>query len=183
MNCKAQTKAQIRCKNKAGKNGYCFRHSTPEKTTVAKKSKSSPNKESLYDRLGGAFAIAAVINKFSDDILANPKVGVDSPNPQLRKWSRSQLDRLPGLKFMRTLWVCSIAGGPQSYAGTKPGPEGQYDLSEAHRSLKITSDEFDEVAKILSNTLKFYKVPIKEMNEVLGAFSAHKKDIVRKLDA
>jgi hemoglobin len=58
--------------------------------------------KTLYDRLGGIFPIAAVVNDFSDALIVNPIVGIDSPNPFLRDWSRNKLDRLPGLKFMRT---------------------------------------------------------------------------------
>ena len=60
-------------------------------------------------RLGGAFAIAAVVDHFSDAIVKNPIVGQTSENPALREWHTKNLDRLPGLKFMRTLWVCSVA--------------------------------------------------------------------------
>src|SRR5512133_2641328 len=99
----------------------------------------------LYERLGGAFAIAAVIDHFSDAVVRNPIAGQESENSDLREWSNDELARLPGLKFMRTLWVCDIAGGPQQYAATKPGstPLG---LEEAHRELKISPAEFDEVA-------------------------------------
>ena len=67
---------------------------------------------SLYERIGGAFAIAAVIDHFSDAVVRDPIAGQQSENPQLREWSNDELDRLPGLKFMRTLWVCDVAGGP-----------------------------------------------------------------------
>jgi len=60
---------------------------------------------SLYERLGGVFAIAAVVNHFSDAVVQNPIVGQGSKNPELDEWSTNQVDRLPGLKFMRTLWV------------------------------------------------------------------------------
>ncbi|MDO8578820.1 MAG: hypothetical protein Q7R50_06535, partial [Dehalococcoidales bacterium] len=64
--------------------------------------------KSLYERLGGVFAIAAVVDRFSDDILKDNKVGQKSPNPDLREWSTKQVGtRLAGLKFMRTLWVCA----------------------------------------------------------------------------
>ena len=69
---------------------------------------------SLYERLGGAFAIAAVIDHFSDAVVRNPITGQGSEDPELDEWSRNDLGRLPGLKFMRTLWVCDIAGGPRS---------------------------------------------------------------------
>jgi hemoglobin len=131
---------------------------------------------SLYERLGGAFAIAAVVEHFSDAVVYNPIVGQRSENPALREWHTNNLGRLPGLKFMRTLWVCNVAGGPQHYAATKPGgtPLG---LEEAHRDLKISPAEFDEVATELGRTLDFFKVPEREKAEVLAAFAAHKGDV------
>jgi hemoglobin len=128
---------------------------------------------SLYERLGGAFAIAAVVDHFSEAIVQNPIVGQTSENPALREWHTNNLGRLPGLKFMRTLWVCNVAGGPQQYAATKPGstPIG---LEEAHRDLKISPAEFDEVAAELGRTLDSFSVPEQEKEEVLAAFAAHK---------
>jgi hemoglobin len=132
--------------------------------------------ESLYERLGGAFAIAAVVDHFSDAIVRNPIVGEKSANPALREWHTNNLGRLPGLKFMRTLWVCDIAGGPQQYAATQPGstPLG---LEVAHRELKISPAEFDEVAAELARTLDSFKVPEQEKGEVLAAFAAHKDEV------
>jgi hemoglobin len=134
------------------------------------------DEKSLYERLGGVFAIAAVIDYFSDEVVKNPKVGQQSPNPQLREWSTSQLARLPGLKFMRTLWVCDISGGPLKYVATEPGstPLG---LEVAHRDLQITPDEFDEVAAELKRSLEHFNVPAKETGEVLAAFAAHKPEV------
>ena len=88
----------------------------------------------LYERLGGVFAIAAVVDHFSDAVVQNPIVGQKSANVALREWHTNNLGRLPGLKFMRTLWVCNISGGPFEYAATRPGatPLG---LEEAHRAL------------------------------------------------
>ena len=131
---------------------------------------------SLYERLGGVFAIAAVVDHFSDALIENPAVGRDSPNPQLRDWSRNSLDRLPGLKFMRTLWVCDVSGGPLKFDATRPGstPLG---LEEAHRPLRISPAEFDEVAAELGRTLDHFKVPEREKGEVLAAFAAHKGEV------
>ncbi len=67
-------------------------------------SQAAPQVEkSLYERLGGVFAIAAVVDHFSDAVVQNPIVGKTSKNPSLRQWHTKNLDRLPGLKFMRTL--------------------------------------------------------------------------------
>jgi len=131
---------------------------------------------SLYERLGGAFAIAAVVDRFSDALFDNPVVGTGSPNPRLREWHTNQRDRLPGLKFMRTLWVCSVAGGPQGYVGTRPGHD-TLALEEAHRNLHIAPQEFDAVAGILARTLDEFNVPEAEKAEVLAAFAAHKGEV------
>lgn len=131
---------------------------------------------SLYDRLGGVFAIAAVVDKFSDALITNPAVGQGSSNPALREWHTDKLGRLPGLKWMRTLWVCKVAGGPFEYTGTKPGST-TLGLEEAHREFKITPDEFDEVAAELGRALDFFNVPQQEKEEVLGAFAAHKDEV------
>ena len=131
---------------------------------------------SLYERLGGAFAIAAVVDHFSDAVVQNPIVGQKSENPALREWHTNNLDRLAGLKFMRTLWVCNVAGGPFEYTATKPGstPVG---LEVAHRDLKISPAQFDEVAAELGRTLAVFKVPDRETGEVLAAFAAHKGEV------
>jgi len=131
---------------------------------------------SLYERLGGAFAIAAVVDHFSDAVVKNPIVGQNSENPALREWHTNNLGRLPGLKFMRSLWVCNVAGGPQHYAATKPGSTA-LGLEEAHRELKISPAEFDEVAAELGRSLDFFKVPEQEKGEVLAAFAAHKGEV------
>ena len=138
--------------------------------------KAKPEK-SLYERLGGVFAIAAVVEHFSDAVVKNPIVGQESKNPQLREWHTKNLGRLPGLKFMRTLWVCNVSGGPYQFTATKPGktPLG---LEEAHRDLRISPAEFDEVAAELGRTLDFVKVPKSEKTEVLAAFAAHKDEVI-----
>ena len=134
------------------------------------------SESSLYERLGGAFAIAAVIDHFSDVVVENPIVGQRSENPALREWHTNNLGRLPGLKFMRTLWVCNVAGGPFQFTATRPGstPLG---LEEAHRELQISPEEFDEVAAELGRTLDAVKVPQQEKEEVLAAFAAHKGEV------
>lgn len=131
---------------------------------------------SLYERLGGAFAIAAVVDHFSDAVVGNSVVGQESQNPALREWHTNNLGRLPGLKFLRTLWLCSVAGGPFEYTGTNPGstPLG---LEAAHRDLHISPGEFDEVAAELSRTLDSFDIPATEKAEVLAAFAAHRDEV------
>ena len=134
--------------------------------------------KSLYERLGGVFAIAAVVEHFSDAVVQNPSVGKGSKNQALRDWHTKNLGRLPGLKFMRTLWVCAAAGGPFPYTPTRAG-KTKLGLEEAHRDLKISPAEFDEVAAELGRTLDFVEVPRREKEEVLAAFAAHKDEVTQ----
>ena len=48
--------------------------------------KQTMPEKSLYERLGGVFAIAAVVDHFSDAVVKNTIVGEKSKNPQLREW-------------------------------------------------------------------------------------------------
>ena len=132
--------------------------------------------KSLYERLGGVFAIAAVVDHFSDAVVQNPIVGKASQNPALREWHTRSLDRLPGLKFERTLWVCEITGGPFKFSPTKRS-KTHMGLERAHHDLKISPAEFDEVAAELGRSLDFAKVPAREKGEVLTAFAAHKNEV------
>jgi hemoglobin len=107
----------------------------------------------LYERLGGIYAIAAVVDHFSDQLLKNPKV-VEA-NPELHEWHTAKYPgRLPGLKFLRTLWVASLAGGPFHYTARE--------LRDAHFDLKIALEVFDEVAAELGRTLEHFSVPERE---------------------
>ena len=137
---------------------------------------AAQTEKSLYERLGGIFAIAAVVDHFSDAVVKNPVVGKDSKNPALRNWHRNNLGRLPGLEFMRTLWVAEVSGGPYKFTPTKPG-QTPLGLENAHRDLKISPAEFDEVAAELGRSLEFAKVPAREKGEVLAAFAAHKNEV------
>ena len=141
----------------------------------AQATQTAPEK-SLYERLGGVFAIAAVVDHFSDAVVKNQVAGQGSANPDLREWHTQELGRLPGLKFMRTLWVCDISGGPFTFSATKPGAT-LLGLEEAHRDLHITSDQFDAVAAELARSLDHFGVLEREKGEVLAAFAAHKGEV------
>lgn len=144
--------------------------------------KQASREKSLYERLGGVFAIAAVVDHFSDAVVKNPIVGQESKNPRLREWHTKRLERLPGLKFMRTLWVCDVSGGPFKFTATTPGatPLG---LEEAHRNLRISPTEFDEVAAELGRSLDHFKVSKRAKAEVLEAFAAHKDEVTASYSA
>jgi len=124
--------------------------------------------KSLYERLGGAYAIAAVVDRFSDQLLKNPKIV--KANPELKEWHTEKYkERLPGLKFNRTLWVCAVSGGPYEYTAKN--------LHDAHFELHIPPEVFDEVAAELGRALDHFKVPQREKEETLAAFNAQKSDV------
>ena len=129
----------------------------------------------LYDRLGGAFAIAAVVDHFSDAVVRNTIAGQESENPQLRERTERTGQASRFSIHAHPVGV-DISGGPQQYAATKPGstPLG---LQEAHRELKISPAEFDEVAAELGRSLDHFNVPEQEKGEVLAAFAAHKDEV------
>lgn len=78
--------------------------------------------------------------------------------------------------YRLTLWVCEVTGGPFKFSPTKPG-KTHLGLEKAHIDLKISPEEFDEVAAELGRSLDFAKVPAREEGEVLAAFAAHKKEV------
>jgi len=122
----------------------------------------------LYERLGGIFAIAAVVDDFSERVVKNQKI-VDA-NPELHEWHTvTYHTRLPGLKWGRTLWLAMKAGGPFLYTGKE--------MRDAHYDLKISPEVFDEVAGELANALDHFNVPEREKHEVLGAFGAEKGEV------
>jgi hemoglobin len=121
--------------------------------------------QSLYERIGGVNAIALVVDRFSDEVVKNPKL---NENPALKEWNES--GQLPGLKFMRTLWLCEQAGGPFQYTGK--------DMGEAHKDLHLTADEFDEVGAEIGRALDHFDVPEQEKQEVLAAIVARKDEVV-----
>jgi hemoglobin len=124
--------------------------------------------QSLYERIGGIFAIAAVVNRFSDAIIVNPKLNI---NPALKAWNEGEAEtRLPGLKFMRTIWVAALTGGPFTYTGLP--------LHEAHTRFHLTSDEFDEVGAEIVRALEFYGVPEREKQQLVDAYLLSKPDVV-----
>ena len=129
---------------------------------------TTPAEPSLYDRLGGYFAIAAVVNRFSDEIIKNP---ILNKNPALKAWNKTQAEaRLPGLKFGRTLWIAAAAGGPFVYTGLP--------LSEAHAEFNLTAEEFAEVGAEIVRALDFYEVPEREQQELVAAYRASMSDVV-----
>jgi hemoglobin len=135
---------------------------TPEAT------EPTATEQSLYDRLGGVFAIAAVVDRFSDEIIKNPTLNV---NPALKAWNETEAPtRLPGLKVMRTVWIAAKAGGPFDYTGQP--------LEDAHADLHLTADEFEEVGAEIVRALEHFKVPEREIQELVAAYRTSMDEVV-----
>lgn len=126
--------------------------------------------QSLFKRIGGVNAISMVVDRFSDQIVKNPKLNV---NPALKEWNES--GQLPGLKFMRTLWLCQVAGGPFEYTGKQ--------LDEAHKDLHITAEEFDEVGAEIANALDHFDVSEREKHHLIMTVARERSGPVRKVRA
>jgi hemoglobin len=138
---------------------------------VAVASPSTPGtteEQTLYDRLGGIFAIAAVTDRFSDAIIVNPKLNI---NPALKEWNEKEAPtRLPGLKFMRTIWVAALTGGPFTYTGLP--------LGEAHTRFHLAADDFDEVGAEIVRALAYYQVPEDAKKQLVDAYMMTKTEVV-----
>lgn len=128
--------------------------------------KGSANKEkSVYDRLGGVYAIAAVVDDFIDRVVAND---ILNANPAIKE----ARDRVPkaGLKYRVTEQVCMVTGGPCKYTGRS--------MKEAHKHLNITEKEWDALVVDFKASLAKFNVPEKEQSELLAIVGSTKKDIV-----
>ena len=122
----------------------------------------------LFDRVGGFFGIAAVVNRFSDQILVNP---VLNQNPALVAWNQNEAPtRLPGLKFGRTMWIAAMVGGPIKYTGLP--------LEEAHDRFNMTQAEFAEVGSEIVKALQFYQVPQADIDQLVCIYGTSMRDVV-----
>lgn len=133
--------------------------------------------ESLYERLGGIYSIAAVVEHFAKELAKDPIAGAESDNEFISDWYANRRWREPGFIVLTTLWVSEKAGGPYKYVSTQPN-DGTLDLEPTHYQMKLTAEEFDAAGQVLADSLDHFDVPEKEKNEVLNAFVAHKEEAI-----
>ena len=118
----------------------------------------------LYKRLGGYDAIAAV----SDDF-----IGRLSADPQFTKFfAGHSTDSIKRIRQLIVDQLCAATGGPCVYIGR--------DMKTSHAGLGITEKDWDASVRHLTATLDKFNVPTKEKDDVLGAIGGLKKDIVEK---
>lgn len=134
--------------------------------------------KSLYERLGGIYSIAAVVEHFAKALAKDPIAGEQSENEFIKDWYANRRWREPGFIVLTTLWVSEKAGGPYQYIISKDPHGHTLDLEPTHYDMKLTSEEFDAAGQVLADTLDHFEVPEKEKNEVLNAFIAHKPQVI-----
>jgi hemoglobin len=113
----------------------------------------APETRSLYDRLGGVYAIATVVDDFIDRIMGDPRLNA---NPRVDEAHHRVSPA--GFKYLVTEMVCWATGGPQSYSG-RP-------MDDAHRQLAITDGEWAAFMNDLRQTLANFAVPAAEQAEL-----------------
>jgi hemoglobin len=119
----------------------------------------------LYQRLGGVYPIAVVVDDFIDRVLADD---VLNANPAI-KAARARVPAA-GLKFHVTSLVCAVTGGPCKYVGRG--------MQEAHAHLNITEREWQAMIGDFQVTLDKFKVPAREQGELIKIVESTKGQIV-----
>jgi hemoglobin len=120
---------------------------------------------SLYDRLGGVYNIATVIDDLIDKVMTDPRL---NKNPAVDEAHHRVSPA--GFKFLVTEMVCSAGGGPQEYSGRPMG--------DSHRHLAITEDEWAAFMNDLHSTLAKYQVPPAEETELVAIVESTRDAIV-----
>ncbi|WP_018331472.1 group I truncated hemoglobin [Actinomycetospora chiangmaiensis] len=122
---------------------------------------------SLYERLGGTYAIAGAVDVLVDrlfenaGVIANPGVAEHHVAPNG-----------PGYKFLVTAWSIEAAGGPKCYPGL--------DMIAAHTSLHITDEQFNAVSFEIEATLRFLGVPAAETKEFMEIIEHYRPEVVQQ---
>jgi hemoglobin len=127
-------------------------------------------KASLYDRLGGVYSIATVIDDLIDRIMVDSRLNA---NPLVDEAHH----RVPpaGFKYLVTEMVCWATGGPQKYSGKS--------MADSHAHLKITAEQWEAFLDDFHQTLNKFAVPAEEQAELRAIVNSTRSDIVVAPDA
>jgi len=126
---------------------------------------SEAAKSTLYDRLGGVYSIAAVVDDLIDRVMHNPVLNANAAVDEAHHRVSAA-----GFKYYVTEMVCWAAGGPQNYTGRT--------MRESHELLKITESEFAAFCKDFDDTMAKFNVPEAEHKELFAFVQSTKGDIV-----
>lgn len=123
------------------------------------------HEKSLYDRLGGVYPIALVVDDFIDRVVSN-----DTLNANPAVYAARDENRFPGLKFQVTAMVCMATGGPCNYTGQN--------MKDAHEGMNIAAAEWDALAADFKASLDKYGVGEAEQKELFDIVGSTRGDIV-----
>jgi hemoglobin len=119
----------------------------------------------LYDRLGGVYNSATVVDDLIDRVMVDPRLNA---NPRVDEAHHRV--SAAGFKFLVTEQVCWAAGGPQSYSGRSMG--------DSHRHLMINDIEWEAFMDDFQQTLDKFSVPRPEQDELKAIVESTKESIV-----
>ena len=122
-------------------------------------------KVALYDRLGGVYNVATVVDDFIDRIMVDPRLNA---NPQVDEAHHRVSP--PGFKYLVTEMVCWATGGPQQYSGRS--------MEDTHRLLMITPQEWQAFLDDFRQTLDTFNVPQAEQEELVAIVESTREAIV-----
>ena len=125
----------------------------------------APERPSLYDRLGGVYNIAPVVDDLIDRVMVDPRLNA---NPRVDEAHHRV--SAAGFKYFVTEMLCQAAGGPQHYSGRTMG--------DSHRHLMITHDEWQAFMGDVQQTLDKFGVPQPEQDEVKSIVESTREAIV-----
>src|SRR5205823_719917 len=125
----------------------------------------SAEKPSLYERLGGVYSIATVVDDFIDRVMNDPRLNA---NPRVNEAHHRVPP--PGFKYPVTEMVCWASGGPQKYTGRS--------MAESHADMKITGKEWEAFMDDFQQTLDKFAVPAEEQAELKTIVNSTRSDIV-----
>ena len=118
--------------------------------------------KSLYERLGGYDAVAAVVNDLIPRLIADDELG--------RFWAHRGEDGLQREKQLLIDFLCNASGGPMYYTGR--------DMTLAHRGMRISASDWDCFLKHLQQTLESFALPVAERTDVLAFIESTRNEIV-----
>ena len=120
---------------------------------------------SLYERLGGIYNIATVVDDFIDRIMVDDRLNA---NPRVDEAHHRVSP--PGFKYLVTEQVGEASGGPQRYTGRS--------MEDLHRDLLISEDEWEAFIDDFNQTLDKFEVPQQERSELLAIIESTRDAIV-----
>jgi hemoglobin len=131
---------------------------------------ATSNQPSLYERLGGVYSIATVVDDFIDRVMSDPRLNA---NPRVDEAHHRVSPA--GFKYYVTEMVCGATGGPQRYTGRT--------MKDSHQALMITSDEWQAFLDDFQQTMDKFGVPQTEQDELKAPERISLSEFVPSLSA